>query len=135
MLWNEDVPREPAISVWTWHPADTWDKTPAGTNTSLSKATVAHPSETVGVSVDRNVTKPMRHVSTRCIIYIFGNQYYLLSQVSNNLSLDGGISATFHASTRQQQQQHRWGGWGGRPLRTATRDAKKRTQIFSQSLQ
>lgn len=29
MLWNEDVPREPAISVWTWHPADTWDKTPA----------------------------------------------------------------------------------------------------------
>lgn len=46
----------------------------------LSKATVIYPSETVGVWTDMDGTKPMRHISTRCIIYIFGNQYYLLNK-------------------------------------------------------
>lgn len=93
MLWNEDVPWKPAISVWTWHPADTWDKTPAisqeggvcgwggvGGQQHLSKKQPSFPSETSWVLTDINVTKPMRHISTRCIIYIFGNQYYLLNK-------------------------------------------------------
>lgn len=46
----------------------------------LSKKQPSFPSETSWVLTDINVTKPMRHISTRCIIYIFGNQYYLLNK-------------------------------------------------------
>lgn len=38
-------------------------------------------------------------LSTRCIIYIFGNHYLLVEQVSNNLEWMKGYQPCFHAST------------------------------------
>lgn len=55
-----------------------WISQKGGNNTSAKQP--LFPSETSWMLTDRNVTKPMRRISTRCIIYIFGNQYYLLDK-------------------------------------------------------
>lgn len=55
-----------------------WISQEGGNNTSAKQP--LFPSETSCMLTDINVTKPMRRISTRCIIYIFGNQYYLLNK-------------------------------------------------------
>lgn len=83
----------------------------------LSKATITYPSETVWVLTDMNVTKPMRHISTRCIIYIFGNQYYLLNKWATTFTgwRDFSNVPCQHTTTTTTT-------W--RTLRLATHDAK-----------
>lgn len=67
MLWNEDVPQRPFL-----YSVPTWERRPVGrTGRCAWSKQPWLPSETRYMSGGVNVTKPMRRISTRCIIYIF----------------------------------------------------------------
>lgn len=118
MLWNEDVPWKPAISVWTWHPADTWDKTPAdfpggwvGGNNTSAKNNHHFPLRLVECWLTLMLLN-LWDTSVPDVLYTFLVTNITCLTSEQQPSLDGGISAMFHASTQQQQQQH-----GGRLVR------------------
>lgn len=52
----------------------------AGGGATTPQQKPSFPYETNRRLTDVSVTKPMSRISTRCIMYIFGNQYYLLDK-------------------------------------------------------
>lgn len=94
MLWNEDVP----LNLWSMcrsdslhtHGTSHWWISQEGGNRTLAKQP-SFPSETRCLLTGINVTKPMRLISTRCIIYIFLVTTITCLTSEQQPWLDGGI--------------------------------------------